>query len=118
MGPLARYAVLAAAAGGALGGFLLFRTQHDPCGALLRRYAAAYEALKPCRDDAECVLDPLPARGPGVCDRARAASPGRAGLQDVERAWEGASCPPPGAPCPPSAGAACRGGRCVTLLGR
>jgi hypothetical protein len=118
MGPLARYTVVAAVVSGALGGFLLFRTQRDPCGALLRRYVATYEGLKPCRNDAECVLDPLPPRGPGVCDRARARAAGRAGLPEVERAWEEASCPAPGVPCPPSAGAACQKGRCVTLLAR
>jgi hypothetical protein len=109
-------AVVAAVLAGAAGGLLLFGSFRDPCGALLRRYAAAYDAAKPCRDDAECVLDPLAPRGPGVCDRARSARADRSRLEAVERAWAERGCPAPGESCPPADGARCRQGRCVSAL--
>ncbi len=112
-----KIAILAAIVGGLAVAFLLLRTQADPCGALLRRYVAAYEGLKPCGADAECVLDPIPVGGPGVCDRARAASGDRASLVEIERAWE-KRCPAPGNTCPPLAGTRCEKKRCVTLVAR
>ncbi|HEX8908473.1 MAG TPA: hypothetical protein VF805_04690 [Anaeromyxobacteraceae bacterium] len=117
MHPAARYVLLAAALAGGLGGFLLFSTFRDPCGGLLRRYVATYDAAKaPCREDADCVLDPLPAGGPGLCDRARATSSARQGLEDLERRWVERGCPAPGAACPPAAAARCQKGRCATAL--
>jgi hypothetical protein len=117
MHPAARHVVLAFVLLGAAGALLLFNTFRDPCGGLLRRYVATYDAAKaPCRDDADCVLDPLPLGGPGVCDRSRTASRSREGLDAVERRWLEQSCPAPGAPCPPIAGARCQEGRCVTAL--
>jgi hypothetical protein len=100
---------------GTAGAVLLFLSLRDPCTALLRRYAAVYDAAKTCRLDADCVLDPLPPGGPGVCDRARAAGSDRAPFEEVERAWTGAACPVPGRECPPIEGARCQAGRCVTL---
>ena len=111
-----RGAIVAAAVAGAVGGVLLFKSFRRPCGGLLRRYVVAYDASKSCRADADCVLDRLPPRGPGICDRARAAVSDRSRMEAVERAWAEASCPAPGEPCPPAAGAACQGGRCVTVV--
>ena len=118
MHPAARHVLLASALAGAVGALLLFfGTFRDTCGGLLRRYVATYDAAKaPCRDDADCVLDLLPPAGPGVCDRARAASSSRGALEAVERRWVERGCPAPGAPCPPVAGARCQQGRCVTAL--
>lgn len=113
-----RTAILLAVLLGAAGALVLFRTQRDPCGALLRRYGVAYEARRACRADADCVVDPLPPAGPGVCDRARAAASDRVELDEVERAWAAAGCPAPGAPCPPDAGARCVNARCATLRAR
>jgi hypothetical protein len=96
---------------GATGLLLAFRT---PCGGILRRYAAAYDAARACRVDADCLIDPMSPAGPGLCDRARAAAADRSELLELERAWSGAACPAPGAPCPPSAGARCDRGRCGT----
>jgi hypothetical protein len=118
MHPAARPVLFASALAGAIGALLLFFvTFRDPCGGLLRRYVATYDVAKaPCRADADCVLDPLPPGGPGVCDRARAGSLPRGGLEAVERRWVERGCPAPGAPCPPIAGARCQAGRCVTAL--
>jgi hypothetical protein len=118
MGPRARYVLLAFVLAGLAGALLLLRSFRTPCGGLLRRYTAAYDAVKPCRADADCVLDPMAARGPGLCDRARAASSDRSALAEIERSWVAASCPEPGEACPPSAGTRCQAGRCVTELAR
>ncbi len=119
MGTPQRVLLAAALVAGAAGGLLLFfGTFRDPCGALLRRCVATYESKKACHADAECVLDPLPARGPGLCDRTRAASSDRTGLAEIERAWAAAGCPAPGERCPLAAGARCQSGRCVTLVQR
>ncbi|HET9599805.1 MAG TPA: hypothetical protein VFP65_29795, partial [Anaeromyxobacteraceae bacterium] len=56
---------------GAVALVLAFRT---PCGGLLRRYTAAYAEARRCERDADCVVDPMPPAGPGLCDRARAAA--------------------------------------------
>ena len=118
MGTPQRVVLTAALVAGAVGGILLFRSLRDPCGALLRRADAIYESKKACNADSECILDPLPARGPGLCDRARAASSGRIGLSELERVWAAAGCPAPGEPCPPIAGVRCEKGRCATLVQR
>jgi hypothetical protein len=111
-----RGAVLAAVVAGAVGGFLLFRSFKDPCAGLLRRYVAAYDAAKACTADAECVIDPMPPRGPGLCDRARSTTRGREQLQSIEASWTDAACPAPGEPCPPAVAARCEKGRCLTAL--
>ena len=98
---------------GAVGLLLAFRT---PCGGLLRRYTAAYGEARACRQDADCLVDPMPAAGPGLCDRARAASADRAPLLELERAWADASCPAPGTACATVAGARCEQGRCASVL--
>ncbi len=113
---VARWLVLASALAGGAGGFFLFRSFKDPCGGLLRRYAAAYDAAKPCRADVDCVVDPMPPRGPGLCDRARAAAGGRERLGEIEVEWARAGCPAPGTPCPLAMGPRCERGRCVTAL--
>lgn len=113
----ARYLLVGSALAGVLGALLLFSTFRDPCGGLLRRYVATYDVAKAsCQADADCVLDPLPQGGPGLCDRARAASSSRAPLEAVEARWMARGCPAPGAACPPIAGARCQKGRCVTAL--
>jgi hypothetical protein len=106
-------ASVVAGLGGAVALLISFRT---PCGGLLRRYVAAYGAARPCRVDADCVIDPMPSTGPGLCDRARAAAADRSELAQIERAWSEASCPAPGVPCPSAAGARCERGRCGTEL--
>ncbi len=106
-------AFVVAGLGGALALLLSFRT---PCGGLLRRYAAAYDAARACRVEADCVIDPMPSAGPGLCDRARAEAADRSELARIERAWSAASCPAPGVPCPEVAGARCDRGRCGTVL--
>jgi hypothetical protein len=98
---------------GASGLLLAFRT---PCGGLLRRYTAAYAGARTCQLDADCVLDPMPPAGPGLCDRARAASADRAPLADLERAWAEAACPAPASACAAVVGVRCEQGRCASLL--
>jgi hypothetical protein len=111
-----RIAVVAAVALGAAGGLALFLSFRDPCGALLRRYAAAYERSRACRADADCALDAMPAGGPGLCDRARAEGAGRGALAEIEAEWLARGCPAPGSACPPPAGVRCQAGRCATVL--
>jgi hypothetical protein len=111
-----RLVLLAVFLAGSAGAILLFQSLRDPCTALLRRYAAVYDAAKACGSDADCVMDALPPAGPGVCDRAREAASARAPFEEVERAWLRASCPAPGTQCPPIGGTRCQAGRCVTLL--
>jgi hypothetical protein len=118
MAQLQRVVFVGALAGGVIAGYLVFRSLRDPCGALLREYAQSYDAAKPCMADDQCVLDPLAAAGPGVCDRARNASSQRDALDAIEGAWVKARCPAPGKPCPPTSGVRCEKGRCVTLLAR
>ena len=114
-----RWAIVAFVLLGAMGALLLLGTMRDPCAGTLRRYVATYDAAKsPCSVDPDCLLDPLPAHGPGVCDRSRRASSDRGGLELLEARWREKGCPAPGAACPPIAGARCENGRCVTVLAR
>ena len=114
-----RWAVVAFALLGAMGALLLLGTMRDPCAGILRRYVVTYDAAKwPCSIDPDCLLDPLPAHGPGVCDRSRRASSDRGGLDLLEASWRDQGCPAPGGACPPIAGARCEKGRCVTVRGR
>ncbi len=114
-----RWAVVGVALLGAMAALLLLGTMRDPCAGILRRYVVTYDAVKsPCSDDLDCMLDPLPARGPGVCDRSRRASSDRGGLELLEARWREKGCPAPGGACPPIAGAVCQKGRCVTVLAR
>jgi hypothetical protein len=98
---------------GAVGLLLAFRT---PCGGLLRRYTVAYADARACQRDADCVVDPMPPSGPGLCDRARAAAADRGPLAELERAWAEAACPAPGVACAPVTGVRCERGRCASVL--
>jgi hypothetical protein len=112
----ARWMVVASAVAGLAGAAGLLLAFRTPCGGLLRRYTAAYADARGCQRDADCVLDPMPSAGPGLCDRARAAAADRVPLAELERAWAEASCPAPGSACAPVAGVRCERGRCASLL--
>ncbi len=111
-----RWILLAFMIAGAVGAVLLFSTFKHPCGGLLRMYAVAYDRAKGCTADADCIVDPFPTLGPGLCDRTRARSSSHDEMERVERAWAEASCPAPGEPCPAVAGVRCARGRCESAL--
>ncbi len=112
MGLLTRRGLLLAVLLGALGATLLWRWRREPCHALAREYAGAYAALRECRVDRDCVLDPPAVHGPALCDRARSTAAGdRSRLVAIERTFE-ARCEPKPLECPPLDGARCERGAC------
>jgi hypothetical protein len=112
----ARWMLVAFVLAGMAGAVALLLAFRTPCGGLLRRYTAAYAEARACRQDVDCVVDPMPPAGPGLCDRARAAAADRGPLAELERAWAEASCPAPGSACAPVAGARCEQGRCASVV--
>jgi hypothetical protein len=116
MNLLTRRGFLLAVALGALSGVLLWRWRGDPCGALSRRYAATYEALRGCDADADCLVDPPAVHGPALCDRSRTRDGERDRLVAIERDFEARGCEPgKTSPCGEPLGARCDRGRCVAL---
>ncbi len=114
MGLLTRRGLLLAILLGAFAATMLWRWRREPCRVLAREYAGAYAALRPCRADPDCVVDPPAAHGPALCERVRSTAAGDPGrLVAIERAFEARGCEPRRLECPPLAGAHCRLGTCV-----